>query len=202
MQLVIIYRLSMNLLPQVSEHLKHTREEVNEEVLGGLGYTDFFLACVSSLKGEEIVRCSPRGKRVGVMLDAIGKLGQEEITDVAMLLVSKVNGCLTAGCKLKLPSAAQASVWSTFHQLCGSQQIKQGWEMFISAHFSESHRKEPELALQLLLDRVLKRLLWNKADTTSQCSGSSQVDSVRPLMAMESNAVRYMSGYVAVKLLK
>ena len=30
-------------------------KEVDEEVLGGVGYTDFFLACVSSLRTEKLI---------------------------------------------------------------------------------------------------------------------------------------------------
>ena len=53
---------------------------------------------------------------MGVMLDCIEYMEQGKITDVVLSLVTKVNGCLVAGNKQKLPSAAQASVWSTFHQ--------------------------------------------------------------------------------------
>ena len=35
---------------------------MNEELLGGLGYTEFFLSCASSLKTEEVMRRSPVGK--------------------------------------------------------------------------------------------------------------------------------------------
>ena len=40
--------------------------DVDEELLDGLGYTEFFLTCVSSLKQEEIIVRSPRGWRIGV----------------------------------------------------------------------------------------------------------------------------------------
>ena len=52
------------------------------------------------------------------------------------------------------------------------------------------------------MDRLLKRLLKNKADAMKCSTVGSHGDSVRPLTAMESNAVRYMCGYVAVSLLK
>ena len=70
----------------------------------------------------------------------------------------------------------------------------------MSNHIAESCRQESELALQLLFDRILKKLLHNKAAAKKQSTAGTQDDSVRPLTAMESNAVRYMSGYVAVSL--
>ena len=180
----------------------HVHEEIDEEILGGLGYTDFFLACVSSLKAEELIRRSPRGKRVGLLLEEVNRIEVEKVAQIAILLISKASGCIISGYKHKLPSAAQSSVWSTFHQLRGSQEMKQIWGVFVSNHLPESCRQESELAMQLLLDRLLKKLLHNKADAKKQSTASSQANSVRPLTAMESNAVRYMSGYVAVSLLK
>lgn len=55
------------------------------------------------------------------------------------------------------------------------------------------------LALQLLMDRVLKKMLQNKANATKPTRG---VGDVAPLTVREKSAIRYMAGYVAVKLLK
>ena len=180
----------------------YVQEGVDEETLGSMGYTDCFLACVSSLKTEELIRRSPRGKRVGLLLGEIEKIELERITEMAIVLVSQANRCISSGNKHKLPSAAQACVWSTFHQRRGSPEMKQVWGMFVSSHVAESCRQESELALQLLFDRLLKKLLHNKAVAKKQGTPGIQDDPVRPLTAMESNAVRYMSGFVAVSLLK
>ena len=58
-----------------------------------------------------------------------------------------------------------------FHQLCGSQlqemkQISGG--VFVSTHLPKSCQQESELALQLLLDGLLKKLFHNKADVKKQ----------------------------------
>ena len=134
-----------------------------------------------------------------MLLDEISKSEAEKVADMAILLISKASGCITSRYKHKLPSVAQASMWSTFHQLRGNQEMKQAWGMFVSTHIPESSQQESELALQLLFDRLLKKMLHNKADAKKQSTANSQV---RPLTAMESNAVRYMSGYVAESLLK
>ena len=153
------------------------------------------------MSSEELIRRSPRGKRVGLLLDEVNKIEAEKVARMAILLISKVSGCIVSGYKYKLSSAAQSSVWSTFHQLHVSQEMKQIWVVFVSTHLPESCRQESELTLQLLLDRLLKKLLHNKADATKQSTASSQANSVRPLTAMESTASS-LEVYVAVSLLK
>ena len=175
--------------------------DVDEELLGGLGYTEFFLICVSSLKQKEMIVRSPRERRVGLMLGTIGTLEHDKIVDIAITLVSGVNDCLVSGGFHKLPSGAQACVWSTFHQLRCSQQMKEAWSAFVLKRIPEPHQELP-LMLQLLLDRLLKELLKNKAGVKKRSHKCTMTSSVRPLIEMESNAVRYMAGYVAVSLLK
>ena len=133
------------------------------------------------------------------MLDVIETMKQENISDIAIFLITQVNTCLVAGRKHKLPSAAKAYVWSTFHQLRNSKQVKQVWSTFTQAQIIEAHREESQLTLQLLLDRLLKQLIKNKAEMFKQKSAASFM---APLSAMECNAVRYMAGYVAISLLK
>ena len=154
---------------------------------------------MSSLKQEELIKRSPRGQRVTVLFEAIEKMKHEKITSIAVPLVTKVSACFDAGNKHKLPSTAQACVLSTFHQLRGNKELKQMWITSMLQFIPEQCMKEPHLALQLLMDRILKKLIQNKAEATKH---SCEAVAVRPLTSMESNAVRYMAGYVAVSLLK
>ena len=57
---------------------------------------------------------------------------------------------------------------------------------------------ESQLALQLLMDMVLKKMLKNKADPIEQPCSSQVI----PLNTREKSAIRYMAGYVAIQLLK
>lgn len=168
------------------------------EELGGRGYTDFFLACVSSLKEEELIRRSPRGKRMKPLLEAILVTEQDKIASIAVPIVNMVHSCLVAGKKHKLPSASEASVWSTFHNLRQSHPLKLVWSTFVSNEIPEPHNGESEVALQLIVDRLLKKLIKNKADMVTVPESHSP----RPLTSLECNAVRYMAGYVAITLLK
>lgn len=88
----------------------------------------------------------------------------------------------------------QASVWSLFHGVRCSKHIHQAWEIYVG-HFPTS-LNESKFALQLILDRMLKRLIEAEA-------GQTRSESIaRPLTETEINAIRYMAGYVAVSLLK
>jgi len=84
------------------------------------------------------------------MLGAIGTLERGKIVDIAITLVSEVNDCLVSG---GFHSGTQACVWSTFHHLCCSQQMKEAWSAFVLKWIPEPHR-EPQLMLQLLLDQT------------------------------------------------
>ena len=56
--------------------------------------------------------------------------------------------------------------------------------------------------LPLLFDRLIRKLLQNKAIAKKQSITSSPDNLVRPLTVMESSAIRYMSSYAEVSLLK
>ena len=62
----------------------------------------------------------------------------------------------------------------------------------------ETCRVESQLALQLLMDRVLKKMLENKVNVVTVNDGGA----VAPLTVREQSAIHYMAGYVAFKLLK
>lgn len=178
-----------------------TNQSVSEAALGGTsGCTTLFLSCVSALKGEPIIQRSPRGKRVQELLCYIEKMCEEVcVTEIAVSLVTKLYTCIISGEKRMLPSAVQGCVWSSFHKLRNSDGINQVWTAFMTMlKAPEPCRVESQLALQLLMDRVLKKMLKNKADAIEQPCSSEVI----PLTIREKSAIRYMAGYVAVKLLK
>ena len=125
---------------------------------------------------------------------------EDDVAEVAAVLLPRLNKCIVLGGKYKLPSSAQAAIWSAFHQLRQDVQIVKFWKEFIAKKVPQSYQQEPLLALQLLLDRMLKMFIQNKAK--GHCHSSSSSGSDRPLTAIESNAVRYMGGYVVVSLLR
>ena len=82
----------------------------------------------------------------------------------------------------RLPSAAQRLMWRSFHKLCNSNEFKQLWSNFLDT----ANVPESNMALQLLLDRVLKKLIEIKARPLEK----PDIDAaVVPLSVREKNAI-------------
>lgn len=157
----------------------------------------FFRDVVSALQREDLVQRSPRGQKLHHLLSHIMNMDDTVVDDVSIRLTSAVSGCVTASKKQKLPSTACAALWSAFHRMRTSKHVEQIWSCLMG-HIPDELHIENRLALQLILDRVMKKLLENEAKTDQQDSPSH----IQLLKQHETNAIRYMAGYVAVKLLK
>ena len=128
---------------------------VSEEILGSSGgYSAFVLGCVTAIRNRAIIQRSPRGKAVDGLLCFLEERGEGGITDIAVLLVRKVHMCLTSNSKSRLPSVTQGNLWRNFHTPRTSDEIKGTWRSYISS--VQAPLGEHELALQLLLDAILK----------------------------------------------
>ena len=107
--------------------------------------------------------------------------------------------CLIEAATHRLPSAAQASVWSSFHKLRCSRHIVEQWNSFVTSNIAPEESEASHLGIQMLMDRMMKLLIKSQVEEASE---RSSMTSCQPINEMESNAIRYMAGYVAVKLLK
>ena len=62
-----------------------------EEVLGGQGYAEFFRKCVTSLKKEKVIQCSPKGQRVRGLLDHVESfMPEDDVAEVEAVLLPMV----------------------------------------------------------------------------------------------------------------
>lgn len=152
---------------------------------------------VTSLQQEDLIQRSPRGKAVNPLLCYIRDMDETVTACVSIALQAEVNQCALSAQKLRLPSAAATTLWSTFHSLRSSKSIEELWTSGIIVHVPSRYCTESNLALQLILERMLKKLV---ADQVKSVGPYGHV--AIPLTLYESNAVRYMAGFVAVKLLK
>ena len=60
-------------------------------------------------------------------------------------------------------------MWGAFHKLRNSEEIRWGWGTFVAAiKVPEQCKVESQFALQMLMDRILKKMLENKANATAQ----------------------------------
>ena len=56
---------------------------------------------------------------------------EDDVVEIATMLLSRLNQCINIGSKYKLPSVAQGAMWSAFHQLQQDLQLKKSWNAFI-----------------------------------------------------------------------
>ncbi len=124
-------------------------------------------------------------------------LQDQQIDSIAVVLLTQLGSCLYAGKKHRLPSLAEAAVWTAFQRMRNGEEIMGEWKKYIEA--SSPQAEEADFTLQLILDRGLKKMLSNAAESMNT---TTEVASNQALTQVQSNAIRYMAGYVAVKLLK
>jgi hypothetical protein len=137
------------------------------------------------------------------MCSICAALEENHLLEISSFLIAQMTICLQEAGKHKLPSTAKASVWSSFHRLRESKQIADKWSRFIDT-LPSTLELEPSLSPQLILDRIIKKLINNSAEAIQQ-SEASRGGSSRPMDRIETNTIRYMAGlpgYIAVKLLK
>lgn len=163
----------------------------------GCTYPGFLKRCVSKLRSEKIIQCSPRGKRMEMLCTMENMESSEHLTNFSVYLIQRVYSCITSANRQKLPTAAQGTLWASFHQMRCGKEIWSVWSTFVMQFPDQTQCQGFHFVLQLLIDRTMKMLLENTAK-----SGETAMRNVRPLTSLERNAVRYMAGYVAIKLLK
>ena len=99
---------------------------------------------------------SPRGKKVIPLLIYIEQQDQDHVTDFAVFLVAKLNVCICSGKKYRFPSASHGCIWSAFHELRNSAEVKDRWMKVMSvAKIPMFLQKESQFALQMLMDRIM-----------------------------------------------
>ena len=92
-------------------------------------------------------------------------------------------------------------VWVTFHKFRFSESLLETWPSFLRVVKAPLPlQAEAQLTLQLLVDRLFKHLITITAET--DCKYNVQKAQDVHLTLREQNAIRYMAGYVAVKLKK
>ena len=91
-------------------------------------------------------------------------------------------------------------VWGQFHKVHFDSTLHHRWTTYLGNMVVPPPLKvEASFTLQLLLDRLLKRLINILAvDSKPTVTANQEVT----LTHREQNAIRYMTGYVAVKLKK
>ena len=119
-------------------------ESLPEGSLGGLGFSGFLATLISDLSTEQIIKRSPRGQKVGELLDQIKDCDYHHL---AVHILTELSKCLCTGRKHKLPSLAQSAMWTAFHKMRAREDIRQTWKVFITSNVLAVDLKEYELSL-------------------------------------------------------
>lgn len=130
-----------------------------------------------------------------------------DLTQFSLLAVRKLEESLVQS--KRQSSISVAKLWKHFHKIRFSLEIQRSWENLLTTlQFSTSVKVETNLALQLLLDRLMKAIISRAtaaaSSTSSTPSSTSTPSSQAPqvLTMRERNVVRYIAGYVVMKLRK
>ena len=102
-----------------------------------------------------------------------------ETRDFLVGLISKLEACLRAGDRCQLPSSKAARVWSSFHRLRVDPDLRVAWANFLSSiHLPVTLRVHSVFALQLVVDRLLKKLISMRMDDQLQTVGKTNLSTL------------------------
>ena len=101
------------------------------------------------------------------MIEVINFLIKSVFTcDFLVGLISKLEACLQAGNRCQLPFSKAARVWSAFHRLRVDPGLRTNF--LSSIHLPVTLQVHSVFALQLVVDRLLKKLISMRNDDHSQ----------------------------------
>ena len=122
-----------------------------------------------------------------------------ESRDFLVGLVSKLEACLQAGDRCQLPSSKAARVWSAFHQLRDPGLRVARTNFLSSIRLPVTLQVHSVFALQLVVDRLLKKSISMRNNDQSQRAGKVNLST---LTLWEPKVVYDMSGCIPLKVIK
>lgn len=167
-------------------------------------YLTTFAKVLAEMKNDTVLTHTSRGTFILELFDHVIKSNEELKSTIAAEIFSMLESCLPGeGGPLTVNGVDK--MWSMFHKLRLSEDTFKKWNVFIQrSSTTPSLQKYSRQSLQILLDRGFNHLIAErnsvKAASTSKATDKSNIDIW--ISEREENVVRYMSGYVAVKLLK
>ena len=156
-----------------------------------------FLQVVIDCKEEAIVKTASRSSAILELLEGLhGNTEGKECKELSEKLSKTMLECVSGTCGKKI---ALSQVWRNFHIHRLSPSLRFAWQSCIhTLQLSQDAFNVTDPTLQLILKRLMHAVV--KQMTTS--SSTSIRCTPQPLNSREENAVRYMAGYVVVKLRK
>ena len=151
-----------------------------------------FFATIAALEKEKVLRYSEQGPFVVQILQLLKEQQKQSVVGMVMKLIIRLESCLNAGAKYRLPSASQKKIWSSFHAARFDQAVIRVWDDYMLAmKLPEVVHAYTSLAFQLIFDRLMKALI------SSQKNDLVTPTQARPMPVLslrEKNVVEYMGG--------
>lgn len=171
------------------------------EELSNARCQEFVHRVMKKMHSEEMLKVSCRGELALQMLDIISHASCGDFNELCVCIVRTIEGCIRESCGIDSSIITVEKLWRSYHQARFSESVKDKWEKVAGAvAISSDMANESDLTLQLLFDRCMKLFI---AELKSSSSASSQhPKAVAGLSVREKNAIRYMAGYVMIKLKK
>ena len=154
------------------------------------------------MKDDQVLSHTSRGIFILELFDHLLKSCTDLRAPIAAEILAKLKSCLPADTGEPLTANGADRMWSMFHKLRLSEEMCKKWNVFLQrCNVPSSLQKYGRQSLQVMFDRSFKHIVAerNSAKTASSRATEGSIDTISE---REENVVRYMSGYVAVKLLK
>ena len=150
------------------------------------------------LSKEELVIRSSTGHQSILLSEALlSSITAKEVVAFSNTVDEKLKSCLKSSSKNKI---SFSKVWRNFHVLRLSTNLKMKWEACVnSLNLTDDIVHVSDIVLQLILKRMMSCIIRELTSTNSPPAAAVQVvaPSVREL-----NIIRYIAGYVVLKLKK
>lgn len=164
------------------------------------GYITILVAVLQALKAETL-KATEHGPPVTEILNyVLRSVNTRQARDFFVAVASRLEACMRAGDRCRLPSSKAGRMWSAFHQFRVEPHLRVSWTSFLaSIELPVSLHQHSILALQLVVNRWLKKFISMKNEEHSQRVSGNRLST---LTLREQNIVYYMSGYISVKLIR
>ena len=161
-----------------------------------------FVDTLTGLNKDPLLTQTENGPSVVGLINHLQKnVDTWEARDFIVTVLSRLSleACIRAGDRCRLPSAKAGRMWSAFHCLRVDAGLRATWSNFLlGIKLPASLNAHSLLALQFVIDRLLKKLIAMKSDKRGKETAKRCLST---LTLREQNAVYYMSGHIPVKLI-
>ena len=164
-------------------------------------HVPIFFNTLPGLQKEKILSHSEKGPFVIQIVQVLLQDKQNpSVVAMAMKIFARLETCLAAGTKHRLPSSIQKKIWSSFHVARFDETVIKAWDTHImKLKLPEVLQCYTSVAFEIIFDRLMKALIKEQKKSISTCLEPKEV----PILGhREKNVIHYMSGFVAVRLIK